>query len=297
MPHTTLWRYFQVFAQTICLWPDLKKIPYRFLMVDGTKVCLQEENEEGTLSRQVEMRWAVASLGENKPFEPIGFWIDKNWEHIAKDLKERLNYSRLEVLFSDGGKGILENFLEEGMRHQPCILHGKRDFPFILYMDKLKKPKQEPFTDKLSSIPAMNLSKAKLESITPEDKPRIKELSEKTKQGFKELLEMLDEKRYPHARTYIENFSMQVTTFFDWWLATGEWLPLTTNAIESKFSQVTNRIKSIGKRWSEQGLLNWLMVSMNKIFYPGMWSKIWEKYLGLDHSVEINLVQVSYSWV
>ena len=222
MHHTTLWRHFQEFSQNMCSWPDLKKIPYRFLMVDGTKVLLQEENKEGFLSREVDMRWALASLGENKPFEPVGFWIDETYKDIAKDLKERLNYSLLEVLFSDGERAIVENLLEEGMRHQPCLLHGKRDFAFILYAEGLKKSQQEFFKDKLNLIPAMNLTKANLEEIKPEDFPRVKELAEKTKQGFKELLTILDERKYPRARTYIENFSRNVNTFFDRWFATGE---------------------------------------------------------------------------
>jgi len=297
MSYSTLWRHFQMFAKEMCSWPNLKKIPYRFLMVDGTKVCLQEKNKQGTLSKQVQMRWALASLGENKPFDLIGFWIDESWNHIAQKLKQRLNYSLMEVLFSDGEQGIEENLLEEGMRHQPCILHGKRDFADILYQDGIKKPGQVLFQESLNSIPAMGLTMAKLEKLKPEDYPRVKELAEKTKQGFRELLNLLDKERYPSARTYIENFSLQVSTFFDWWFTTGKWIPLTTNAIESKFSQVTNRIKAVGRRWSKQGLLNWLKVSMNKIFHPEMWFDLWEKYLELTPTVEVNLVDVSYCWV
>lgn len=77
------------------------------------------------------MRWALASLGENEPFEPVGFWRNKSWSQIKKDLKTRLNYDCLEVLFSDGGPGIEEVLLEKGMRHQRCVLHGKRDFSYV----------------------------------------------------------------------------------------------------------------------------------------------------------------------
>lgn len=297
MSHTTLYRHFQAFAEKMCSFPDLKNVPYRFLMADGTKVLLQEKNKEGKLSREVDMRWVLASLEEDQPFEPIGFYIDKRWEEIKKDLEKRIDYSKIEVLFSDGERGILENLLDEGMRHQPCLLHGKRDFAYLLYEEGLKKPKQEPFQEKLNSIPALKLNKKKLEEIKPEDLPKVKELAQKTKQGFQDLLEILDEKKYPKARTYIENFSRNVSTFFDWWLATGEWIPLTTNALENDFSQVNNRIKVIGKRWSEKGLLNWLKVAMNKIFFPEMWSELWKKYLNLTPLPEINLINVSYSWI
>ena len=52
----------------------MKDRAFRFLVVDGTKVHLQ-----GPLGKdlgQVEMRWALASLGSLSRFELVGFWID-----------------------------------------------------------------------------------------------------------------------------------------------------------------------------------------------------------------------------
>ncbi|HCU21445.1 MAG TPA: hypothetical protein DF698_00860 [Candidatus Atribacteria bacterium] len=59
---STLHRRLREFAQEKCPWPDLKKIPYRFLMVDGTGVRLQ--GYKGANLGQGDMRWALASLGE-----------------------------------------------------------------------------------------------------------------------------------------------------------------------------------------------------------------------------------------
>lgn len=296
MSKSTLHRQVQDFAEDMCDWPDLKKVPYRFLMVDGTKVRLQERDEKGH-GKKVEMRWALASLTENSKFDLVGIWIDKSWKKIRQDLNQRLDYQKLEVLFSDGGPGIEENLLAPGMRHQGCILHGKRDFPYILYADNLKKPKQKLFKDKLKSIPAMNLTRSRLEQLTPEDLPKVETLAKKTKEGFKELIDVLPEEKYPKARTYIENLSKNVTTFFDVWFTNKAWIPLNTNAIESAFSQVKNRIWAIGKRWSEPGLTNWLKVVVNKIFFPLSWDRLWSEYLGLDSNLQFNLVEVRYQWV
>jgi hypothetical protein len=63
-------------------------------------------------------------------------------------------------------------------------------------------------------------------------------------------------------------------TFLDYWLQTKQWLPLNTNAIESAFSRITNRIRQIGKRWSDQGLLHWLMLALRKIFKPELWTQL-----------------------
>ncbi|MCL0048422.1 hypothetical protein M1N20_03120 [Dehalococcoidia bacterium] len=190
---------------------------------------LQEVDQKGH-GKKVEMRWALASLEEKGKFDLVGIWIGKSWQKIRRDLNQRLNYSNLEVLFSDGGPGIEENLLAPGMRHQRCLWHGKRDFPYILYLDKLKKPQQKEFKEKLKSIPAMNLRRSDLEQLTPEDLPRVKELAQKTKQGFKELLDALPEEKYPAARAYIQNLSQSVTTFFEFWFANKLWIPLNTNA-------------------------------------------------------------------
>lgn len=197
------------------------------------------------------MRWALASTGEKEKFELVGIWIDKSWEKIRVDLGNRLNYSKLEVLFSDGGPGVVESLLDPGMSHQRCIWHGKRDFPYILYADQLKKTQQEPLKAKLKSIPGMSLTQAGLERLSPEDFLKVEKLAEKTKQGFEELIEALPEDKYPKARAYIKNLSKDVTTFFDFWFENDVWIPLTTNAIESAFSQVKNRIWAVGRRWSE----------------------------------------------
>lgn len=296
MSKSTLHRQVQEFSHHMCDWPDVKNVPYRFLMVDGTKVRLQGVDKKGH-GRKVEMRWALGTLEENGKFELVGIWIDKSWQKIRRDLNQRLNYSNLEVLFSDGGPGIEENLLDPGMRQQRSLWHGKRDFPYILYIDKLKKEQQEPFKNKLKTIPAMNLTRSDLEGLTPEDLPKVKELAEKTKQGFKELIEALPEKKYPRARTYIQNLSRNVTTFFDIWFANKTWIPLNTNAIESAFSQVKNRIWAIGKCWSETGLMNWLKVVVKKVFLPYSWNQLWTKYLDINSTLEINLMKVNYQWV
>ena len=112
----------------------------------------------------------------------------------------------------------------------------------------------------------MNLTWSRLEELTSEDLPEVRQLAEKTKQGFKELIDALPEKKYPTARTYIKNLSRNAT--FDIWFVNKVWIPLSTDAVESAFSQVKNRIWTVGKRWSEPGLMNWLKVVVTKIFCP-----------------------------
>ncbi len=293
MSHTTVHSRLQEFAKAHNPFGEMKPIPFRFLLADGTKVHLQGPG--GKDLGQVEMRWALASLGAGRPFDPVGFWIDKGWGEIRKDLGKRLNYRKLELLFSDGGPGIEENLLRKGMKPQRCLWHGKRDFPYLLYADGFKKDEQASLVEQLQAIPAMNLTKAQLEQLRPEDRPRVEQIADQTQEGFRKLLEVLDEETYPRARTYIQNLIQPVTTFLSWWLKKGEVIPLNTNAIESAFSQVCNRIKRVGRRWSDKGLLNWLQIAFYKIFKPELWNLQWQKTKKI---VKIHLisVQASYFW-
>ena len=294
MSHTTVHRRLREFAQTHNPFEEMKAIPFRYLLVDGTKVHLQGTG--GKDLGQAEMRWAMASLGSISPFEPVGFWIHTDWKEIRKDLNRRLNYRKLKVLFSDGGPGMEENLLGLGMKHQRCVWHGQRDFPYLLYADGVKKGKQAPLVDKLKSIPALQLTKDQLESLRPEDRPCMEKIFRKTKQGFAQLIEALDPKKYPKARVYIQNLMKPVTTFLSWWLEKEEAIPLNTNAIESAFSQVCNRIKRIGRRWSEQGLLHWLKVAFYKIFKSDLWDLQWRGNRKRIPKIKLLSLQISFSW-
>jgi len=290
MSHTTLHRRLQDFARSHDPFGDLKDRPLVWLLVDGTKVHLQ--GARGRDLGQVEVRWALASEGAGKPFELVGFWIDNSWKAIRRDLARRLNYDRLRVLFSDGGPGIEENLRSSRRRHQRCVWHGRRDFPYILYLDGLKKTVQKPFTDQLKGIPALSMTQVQLESLKPQDRTQVEKRTQQTEQGFEQLLTAL--KPYPKARAYIEHLVKPVTTFLHWWLHKGEALPLTTNAIESRFSQICNRIKRLGRRWSGQGLLNWLTVCFYKIFNPQLWRMQWPSTPKKISPIRLRWVEATY---
>jgi len=69
----------------------------------------------------------------------------------------------------------------------------------------------------------MNLTRSRLEELISEDQPKVKELAEKTKQGFKELIDAPPEEKYPTTTTYIENLSRRAATFFHIWFASKAW--------------------------------------------------------------------------
>lgn len=293
MSHSTVHRRLQQLAQSHDPFGVMKDRAFRFLLVDGTKVHLQ--GPAGKDLGQVEMRWAMASVGSPGRFEPVGFWIDTEWREIREELEKRLDYGQLEVLFSDGGVGIAESLLHPGMKPQRCQWHGKREFPYFLYADGFKKAEQQWLVEKLQSVGVMTLTQNDMEKLRPEDRPLVEQMVEKTQQGFEQLLQALDPQRYPRTRTYIENLMVPVTTFLKHWLANGEVIPLTTNAIENAFSRVNNRIKRVGRRWSETGLLNWLKVTFYKIFKPELWQTLWNSESDFS-KIKLTSLQISWRW-
>ena len=124
----------------------------------------------------------------------------------------------------------------------------------------------------------------------------LKRARKRSKQGFKELIDAFPEEKYPTARTYIENLCRRAITFFDIWFANKVWIPLNTNAVESAFGQVKNRIWTVGKRWSQPGLMNWLKVVVNKIFFLLNWNQLWAEYLHIDSNLQIHLTEMEYQW-
>jgi len=291
----TVWRRLHEFSDQLCQLGDMRNIPYIFLMADGTKVHLQESR--GIDIGQKELRWAFASTGVGQPFDIVGIWIDKSWKYIAHDLKQRLDYDKMQILISDGGPGM-EALMTEGMRQQRCVFHGKRDFPFILYQDGFKKEEQKPLKELFQSIPVMNISsKGTLEKITPEDRADVLKICVKTKQDFNDLIRILDQVKYPKTHVYLKNLSNTVSLFLDWWLEKGEWIPFTSNIIENRFSQIKNRIKRIGRRWSDEGLVKWLLVVVKKLFTPDDWGLLWKQFLNLNQPITLSYLKVSYVWV
>ncbi|MGB9006079.1 MAG: hypothetical protein WCB96_10180 [Candidatus Aminicenantales bacterium] len=291
---STLWRRLQELAEAKGAWPPLKHRPFRFLMVDGTKVRLQKR---GHSLEAAEMRWAWAAEEVRKPFELVGFWVGDDWRTIRQDLSRRLDYGRLRMLFSDGGPGIEDNLLTTRMDPQRCVWHGQRDFRYLLYADRVKGLKQEPFLELLGQNPLFHLRQADLEALQPADEPLVRKLAGTIRRCFRRLLAALPADKYPKTRTYLDNFSRQALTFFDYWLDKREWVPMTTNIAESGFSRAVNRIKRVGRRWSEPGLLNWLKIALRKILQPALWNVLWTQYLRLHHRLILTSLRIQYRWV
>lgn len=274
--------------------PYLRKRWFRYLMVDGTGTRFQNRQEVGNpVFYDGEIRFAFAAVREGSPFELVGMWVNKEWRDCAKELYSRMNTDRLEVLISDGGPGIDDAFVLPGMRAQRCQWHGKRDLSFILYADGAKKAQQEEILAAFDAIPLAGWHKKDIETLRKEDAAGLNELRHKTLRSFCDLHFFLHSKGYHKAAVYISNLAKPFVTFIDHLLETGKIIHTTSNIIEGKISLFKNRVKAIGKRWSEAGLLRWLAIAVRKLLPEFDWNTLWNNITGNPLPVEIKLAMIS----
>jgi hypothetical protein len=274
--------------------PYLRKRWFRYLMVDGTGARFQNRQDNGgSAFYEGEIRFAFAAVREDSPFELVGMWVNKEWSECAKELYTRMNTERLEVLISDGGPGIEDAFLLSGMRTQRCQWHGKRDLSFILYADGAKKAQQEEIMAAFDAIPLVGWQKNDIETLRKEDASGLNDLRQKTLRSFCDLYFFLQSKGYHKAAVYVSNLAKPFVSFIEHLLETGKVVHTTSNIIEGKISLFKNRIKAIGKRWSEAGLLRWLAIAVRKLLPEFDWNTLWDNITGNPLPVEIKLSMIS----
>lgn len=274
--------------------PYLRKRQFRYLMVDGTGARFQNRADKSKPDfYEGEIRFAFASVGEGRPFELVGMWVQRSWKECAQQLYSRMSTDRLEVLICDGGPGIEEAFAVPGMRIQRCQWHGKRDLSFILYQDGVKKAQQQEIMDAFAAAPLVGLHKENIESLRKKDTETLCSLRKKTLHSFCDLYFFLQSKGYHNAAVYMKNLAQPFVSFIDHIIETGKLIPATSNIIEGKISLFKNRIKSIGKRWSEAGLMRWLSIAVKKLLPEFDWNTLWDNIIGNPLPVEIKLAMIS----
>ena len=270
--------------------PNLMKKRYRYLIVDGTKARFQDRAErKEEMFYQGEVRFAYASIGEGKPFELVGLWINKTWKECSSELYSRLDSEKLEVLICDGETAISNAFLKSAMRHQRCQWHGARELKFILYADGVKKKEQTPIIAQLEKIQMVGSRQKTFEKLTQKDADSLIEIRNNIVNDIKELAEHTIGKGYTTAGTYLQNLAEPFVACLDYYLETGEHIPITSNIIERQIGLFKNRYNRVGKRWSEAGLQRWFAIAIRKLLPQFKWSECWETILGSKSAVMLKL--------
>lgn len=265
--------------------PENEAPGYRYLFVDGTGVRIQDWAwTDAGLTRffeSSELRIVYASKGLKEPAEVVGRWLkDTSWEEIAKETYHRIRAADIIQLTTDGEDGIEAAFLRPGMRFQRCTTHAWRSFKQSLYLDGLSQDERATFMKKLYSIPVFDCAvKANLESLKPEDRDTIAQQLQKSETDLTELQQFMKNKGYRKAAIYLENLTNPLLSFMRSWLKDGKESPTTNNIPENRFSLIKNRIRSIGKRWSEDGVLRLVDLAIHKLFPGYDWKEFWNQVM------------------
>jgi len=285
--HATVHRNFRdIFEGNEISFRDRK---FRYLMVDTMKVYLQAgRGRDGGLE---EARVVLGAERAEGPWIPLGIFAGWSWKEVRKELERRIDYERLEVLISDGEPGI-EALLGEGMKHQRCTWHGKRDLSFALYEDGYKGIENRDLVDLLSEIPLFRMNVRN----RPEVRERVEGILKESRELWEELLEIFDPEVYPRAHRYLKRLGENVFTFLEYFLERGEWIPNVSNAVENVIGRIKLRVRRIGKRWSEGGLIAIFRAMARRVFGVESWEAFEERLCGAGPCAKVVALEVKYHW-
>ncbi|OAQ20609.1 ISH6 family transposase [Thermosulfurimonas dismutans] len=285
--HATVHRNFrEIFAFSEVFTKGRK---FRHLMVDTMKVRLQ--SGRGRDAGWGDVRVVLAAERGEGPWIPVGFFVNRSWEEVRRELERVIDYEEVEVLISDGEPGI-EALLREGMRHQRCVWHGWRDLSFVLYQDGFRGLENRDLVDLLSEIPLFRLK--------TKDRPGIREkvegILEESRRLWEELLEVFDREVYPRAHSYLKRLGENLFIFLEYFLEKGEWIPNVSNMAENVIGRIKLRVRRIGKRWSERGLIALFRAMARRIFGVESWEAFEERLLGAGIRPKLVALEVKYHW-
>jgi hypothetical protein len=257
---------------------------YQCLIVDGTGARFQEHGGQAGLrwvnTYQGEIRLVLAGKSPSGPFKVVGRWANESWQAIAREVYRRIDPRDIQVLITDGEVGIEEAFIRPWMRHQRCTTHALRDFSYLMYSDGALKAVQGPYQKMMNEIPVFQYArKDVMEYLKSSDHGEIEQAVKMSRKSLVDLKESLERKGYWRTAKYLSNLTEPVLTFLKEWLDGGDVIPMTSNIVENRFSLVKNRIRSIGRRWSDEGLLRWLDLAVHKLFPGYDWEQLWKKIM------------------
>jgi len=256
---------------------------------DGTKIK-QYRGEKGELR-------TVVGIDSQGRVVPLGSWVNRSWEEIEQELKERFkNDEKLNIPSIFDGEPGLEHFLEDVVeRTQRCTWHAPRGLYHALWEDGLKKVDSQPFQNYLQELIGIEIPEEDYELLREEDKQGVKDQYEQSKQELQTLIEMFEENGYTRATEYLKGVAKDIFTHVEIWLDTGVICPKTTSLLERAFRELGRRLKKIAWGWSDKGAMNISKMILLKQYAREKWEAFWKKKLGIKEAFKIKLVSIEVS--
>jgi len=259
---------------------------------DLTAVIADETGYKRPLGKKGELR-AVIGVTTSGKVEPLGTFANTAWSEIEQIVKDRFKEIKATgIPFVYDGEPGLDDFLADVAESQRCTWHGPRGLYHSLWQDGLGKKESQPHTDKLKHLIGIELPADDYELIKDEDRQKIKEQYESSKDEIAKLIEVFRNQGYISGARYLENLSQRVFTNIDIWLKTGVITTKTTSLLERIFREIGRRVKRIAWGWSDATVTKLSKMIILKKYSKEKWEQYWKQKLGIEGHFSIRIAHV-----
>ena len=232
----------------------------------------------------------VVEIGENGRVRPLGVWAGRSWKEISEEVGDRLE-GQPHLFVSDGERAMEEWLGKLAERANRCHWHLPRGSGFALWGDGAPKAERDALAGRLRRVLAIEIPEEDVESVSAEDKEKMRERIAAAEKEIEELRKHCAAKGYAKAALYLANTHERLFNHLWLWLETGIVAPRTTSIIENTIKELVRRLKKIGWNWSDAGATRMGRVVMLRRYDEEAWDQYWRDRMNLQGRCTIQITQ------
>lgn len=269
------------------------------LIADGTGFK-KEKDLTGSNKGNIKI---VLGYNDDGSVYPYGAWTQASWKDIGNLLK-RANHSSDKIKFkpiagtliTDGEEELVRRLKKLAKTHQRCLFHMTHELtPLLQYKDFVSKEQALKLSETLNDLLYIELPEPATDPLKSiEDKLKIELHLLKMKESIDDFINELKMMGYKKAKTFVENAKLQLFTYIENWINTGDSNPRVTSLVERVMREIKRRIKRMGYKWSEKGAekmtrLILLQLSSTKQH----WETHWNEKMGINADIKLSFLGVT----
>ncbi len=232
----------------------------------------------------------VLEMEENGPIRPLGVWAGKSWEAISEEVKDRLK-GQPRLFVGDGEAGMEEWLGRLAERANRCLWHLPRGSGYALWGDGVPKAERDAVGERLRRLVAIEVPEEDVETVSAEDKEKLREKIAAAEQELEELRADCEAKGYLRAASYLANTRNRVFNHLWLWLETGLVAPRTASIVENTIRELVRRLKKVGWNWSDAGATRMGRVVLLRRYDEEAWHQYWRDRMNLHDRCQIQITQ------
>ena len=214
-----------------------------------------------------------------------GVWSGPAWDRIGNDVAQREGGPAIELV-QDGEPGLAEGVGPAATYVQRCHRHLALRADAPLLADDLAVKLRRFWQQALSVILAIRLPD---DATDPLQRADLRRTVRVTTDLLMALADEWESDGLIHGATYLRNALPYLFSYVTAWLATGRRLPRTTALIEGVMSQLTIRVKAIGRNWKALGVVKIARMILKRWKHRHEWLVYWVRRQHRTGSVQVSL--------